>query len=89
MKKAYNKPELYVESFQLSQSIASTCSVAAGGNSLGSPSHDSKSTCGWDLGNMVLWVDSSTGCNKSLDVDADFLGMCYNTPNGGNTIFGS
>ena len=88
MKKAYNKPELYVESFQLSQSIASAC-VAAGGNSFGSPNHASKDTCGWSLVSMVLWVDSSTGCNKFLDVDADFQGICYNTPNDGNTIFGS
>lgn len=89
MKKAYNKPVLFVESFQLTQSIAGTCSVAAGGNSLGSPNHDSKDTCGWDLGIMVLWVDSSTNCNKLLGTDADFEGLCYNTPSGGNTIFGS
>ena len=89
MKKAYNKPELYVESFQLTQSIAGTCSAEWGGNTLGSPNHDSKSTCGWDMGNMVLWIDSTTKCSMSLSEDSEFQGICYNTPSGGNTIFGS
>ena len=89
MKKAYNKPALYVESFQLNQSIASTCNVEWGGNTLGKPGHSSKATCGWDMGNMIMWVDATTGCDTPIDVDADAFGLCYNTPSGGNTIFGS
>lgn len=89
MKKAYNKPELFVESFQLTQSIASTCSVEWGGNTLGKPGHNDQTSCGWDMGNMVMWTESVAQCTTKIDEATEAFGLCYNTPNGGNSIFGS
>ncbi len=37
MKKAYEKPDIKLESFELNQSIAVDCGVTAGGNTLGKP----------------------------------------------------
>lgn len=89
MKARYVKPELMVESFTLTQNIANTCSVPGGGNSLGSPSHWSKETCGWKLDDAtILWV--STGiCSEILDPNEEVEGICYNNPGGDLTIFGS
>lgn len=89
MKKAYVKPALALESFVLSQSIASTCNVPGGGTSLGKPGHSSRETCGWDVGGLILWVNDSTGCNLPTEIDENVSGICYNAPAGGFTIFGS
>lgn len=89
MKKAYIKPEVFVESFALNQNIASTCGVPGGGNTLGKPNHSDKTTCGWDMGNFIAWVEAPA-CNMYLSTDGDTpFGVCYNTPSGGVTIFGS
>lgn len=91
MRKAYTKPQIHIEKFILSQSIAS-CG-AAHTSSLGGPNHWSKKTCGWVVGNEVYW-SSVPGCGNDLDdvypEDWDELGaVCYNNPSGGNTIFSS
>lgn len=89
MKKTYTKPSIQIEKFCLSQSIASGCG-ASSDSTLGRPSHGDKATCGWDMGNLVVWTgDGSSGCNWPWGVDERFDSVCYNNPNGGMTIFGS
>ena len=85
-----------METFNLTQAIALGCSVdkaVAGGNTLGGPAHVEKSTCGWRIDKFtVLWVQengSNSNCNYHVDADAEYDTLCYNNPNGGNTIFGS
>ena len=90
MKQVYTKPVLMMETFNLTQTIAAGCGAAAGGNTLGRPAQWSKSTCGWDLGNEILWAENTdANCNSYLSVDEDVNGLCYNNPGGGNSIFGS
>ncbi len=89
MKKVYVKPALQVEYFDLTQSIASGCGAAPGGNSLEKPNHWDKSTCGWDMGNLVIWTEANSGYSLKWDADAPWEGVCYNNPEGGNSIFTS
>lgn len=78
-----------MEKFDLSQSIAAGCGAVAGGSSLGKPAYWSKETCGWDLGNMILWVESTRNCNEDVGIDDAFEDICYNNPSGGSSIFSS
>ena len=87
--KAYVKPQLQVEYFTLSQNIASGCNVPGGGTTLGKPNHWTKETCGWDLGNWVSWSDRAKCWNESAGPEENIVGLCYNNPNGGCTIFNS
>lgn len=88
MKKKYSKPELYIENFQLTQSIAENCGAYDVGYSLGTPGQGDKNSCGWDIGGLVIWLDATRGCTEVYpDIDID--GVCYNNPNGAHTIFGS
>ena len=87
--KAYVKPQLQVEYFTLSQSIANGCNVPGGGTTLGKPNHWDKATYGWDLGNWVIWSDSAKCWNELAGPEENIVGLCYNNPNGGCTIFNS
>ena len=89
MKQVYKKPTLHVEYFTLSQAIADGCGAVIGGNTLGRPNHSSKETCGWQMGDLSYWVAGTTGCGIPLDPDTEGVGVCYNNPEGGNSIFNS
>lgn len=89
MKKTYTKPTFNMEYFSLSQSIAAGCGAVSGGNTLGRPNHWEKSTCGWDMGNLVVWTDANSGCDVKWGENDALGAVCYNNPNGGNTIFNS
>lgn len=91
LKETYIKPQLHIEYFALSQSIAN-CG-AAHDSSLGVPTHWSKTDCAWKVGDALYW-SSVPACGESED-DVypegweDLKGVCYNNPNGGATIFSS
>ena len=87
MKKTYMKPGLYVENFALSQEIAGNCGHA-NKPTLGVPAHDNKDSCGWDMGNLIVWTVGVTP-NCTFPGGDKFEGICYNNPNGGQTIFAS
>ena len=94
MKKIYEKPGMYVENFSLSQSIAAGCN-ALHDSTLGNPTHWSKTTCGWNLGNVVVWPDTEI-CKAGdgqitvpWSPDAPFEGVCYNNPTANAAIFNS
>lgn len=90
MKKTYVKPALAVESFVLSQSIANNCGAPWGGTVDGAPNHADRNNCGWKVGDWVLWVEAGSVCDIPTSVDDPVNGnICYNTPDGGYTIFGS
>lgn len=90
MKERYVKPDLRVEYFTLSQSIADSCGAGNLGNEFGKPAHQEKGACGWDLGfgGMVIWAERPA-CTELLDPNGSFNGICYNNPEGGFSIFGS
>lgn len=83
----YKKPEAHIEMFTLNQSIAS-CGTY-GSSELGKPSYGDSSSCGWDLGNVVVWSDYPNVCTQWWPSDLAYEGVCYNNPNGGVSAFGS
>lgn len=86
--KAYVKPQLHVEYFTLSQNIADSCGVPGGGTTLGRPNSGEPGSCGWAVGDIVLWM-AAPGCNEYLGDNETFEGICYNNPSSGYAIFGS
>ncbi len=96
MKIKYTKPDFVIERFDLSQSIAANCSAEVPSNplsSLGDPNWSSKETCGWRVGQYVIW--SASNCQSSTELpiivnpNAEVMGFCYNNPSGSNVIFRS
>lgn len=86
MKLKYTKPAFVIERFALAQSIAAGCG-AASSSTVGDPNQWDKYTCGWDLGNMVIWTNTNVGCLTKQDENFDLSGICYNNPDGGQSIF--
>lgn len=88
MKKTYQKPEISVERFTLSQTIAQSCGYVSGGSS-GHPTHADKTACGWDddYGD-VFWLNSDP-CTTVVDDSFTNGEVCYNNPSGGISIFAS
>lgn len=85
MKKTYKKPEIYIESFEISTFIAGQCDIDLG---------FSADNCGYyDFGGIYLF--STSNSNSTCDEDPDDFdlegndGLCYNIPLAGNKIFGS
>lgn len=96
MKRKYIKPAAVMEKFDLAQSIAAGCSAEDPANplsSLGDPNWGSKDTCGWRVGDYVIWT--AINCNKGPGVPVisspfeEVEGFCYNNPSGNNVIFNS
>ena len=80
MKKAYSKPEIYFDSFELSSSIAAGCeykaNFAAGACALADPA----------FGNVYL--DGISGCAVT-QVDGAYNGICYHVPSDNTNLFSS
>ncbi len=89
MKSEYKKPTVRIEHFTMSQNIAAGCG-AAHNSDWGGPSYWTKSTCGWRMpdGETIAWIEG-TACNDYYGPDEEILGVCYNNPEGGYTIFSS
>lgn len=89
MKETYVKPQLRVESFLLSQSIAASCGYRDDWY-LGEPKHADKYSCAWDT-NMgdVFWLESTHGCETVVGDEFTLGEMCYNAPEGKLQIFAS
>ena len=81
MKKIYEKPAAYIERFDLTQSIASGCSVldTFGGTSV---NNTSKSTCGIIFGGEAYFSDNIAKCTAG-----EFDEFCYNAPAEGAILF--
>lgn len=91
MKKKYQSPKVYIESFELSQTIASGGCGAAHNSHFGGPTHWSKATCGWSdpsYTGMTVFVERHV-CTLEVNENTDYNGICYNAPSAGNSIFGS
>ena len=88
MKKAYVKPGICVESFALSQSIADSCGKGANNTTLGTPTYSSPATCGWEIGDEIIWLEGSV-CNSWEEIDMNIGVGCYNGPAGDFQLFAS
>lgn len=88
MKRNYQKPEIRLESFALTQSIAMSCGFDPNNTSLGFPTHADKTSCGWSDGIDVIWTTVGP-CNDEYSPDIEVNGVCYNEPSGIMSIFAS
>ena len=82
MKRAYEKPVLYIERFTLTQTIAHNC----GENldfSMGT--EKTKESCGWQVGAVEIFMDP-TICDFPTEV---FEGVCHHAPADGRNVFNS
>lgn len=85
VKKSYNKPEIYFESFSLSTSIASGCEVPftlAAKNICGIPDENGTGERIFDTSITSTCTTSGTGIEK-------FDGFCYHIPTETNNLFKS
>lgn len=97
MKKSYQKPSIYVESYELAQSIAVNCHLDLSQiSSVGRPTHAAPgvNSCVWDMGNVSIFT-ADVDCTIIED-PADFSGesqngtaICYNAPQDAIQIFAS
>ena len=89
MKKEYCKPDVFVESYRLAQSIADSCGIdPAAPGTLGKPTHGNPSVCGWDVGGLIIWTSNGV-CNIIADENEEVDGSCYNAPSGSIRLFAS
>jgi hypothetical protein len=91
MKLKYTKPAFVMERFNLAQSIAANCTAEEPANphsSIGDPGWGSRESCGWLVGDYIIWTELNN-CNWIADVNDEVMGVCYNNPNGDNIIFQS
>ena len=92
MKETYVKPQLHVEYFTLSQSIAKSCGYVDE-SYIGAPTHSEPGVdgCGWrtnndDSSSIVIWSD---GCNIPGNDNTQVDDGCYNAPSIAGAIFAS
>jgi len=85
MKQRYEKPQIYMESFEISSFIAASCAQKLHAidtctleDEFGSGSGD----------NSIIYFGNAY-CNYNPELEEDHNGICYNTPTADNAYFGS
>lgn len=82
MKKAYVKPEIYFESFELSANIATGCSMIT--KNLG------EGTCGLEVSpGIFAFLTGITGCQYTEQDKDNPYGVCYHNPVDATKLFTS
>ena len=71
MRKTYKKPEVYIESFKFTQSIAAGCSAFT----VGHATIGSDQGCAWIIDGMAHFNDGMSACEVG-----PLEGFCYNAP---------
>lgn len=84
MKKVYEKPAVYIERFDLSQSIAKGCTVEDTYSGTEAQQGD-LSTCGILFGGSTYFLDSL----ETICPDGEYSEFCYNAPMEGSILFSS
>ena len=86
MKKAYTKPQIFLDNFSLCTSIAAGCEIK--GNDV-TPTYNEYG-CGYIYGRSgdMVFVTETMGCGFE-EPDEDHDGICYHTPSDANNIFNS
>lgn len=79
MKKKYEKPQIIIENFSLSTTIAGDCEVKT--------NIPSQNTCGLDFSGVSIFLDTMNGCGikvTSEGGDGEYNNICYHVPYGDN-----
>lgn len=89
MKEEYRKPLIFFESFSLSQTIARNCGDDHSGT-MGESNHYNENTCEWDIGGFtIFFIDRCDDGPDGPEDEYEIEGICYNNPDGGQTVFSS
>ena len=93
MKAKYTKPVLHMETFSLSQSVATNCG-AAHSSTLGGPTWGDATNCVWKLSEYETYFLMGSSCtieftSEEANTPGIFENMCYNNPTPGQSIFSS
>lgn len=90
MKAVYVKPQLRVENFSLTDSVAKSCGWNwQDSTTIGNPTHGDPSSCGWKYNETDIVFTNTSNCTLVVPTGDDLDGMCYNNPDGGVQIFAS
>lgn len=85
MKKVYSAPDIFFDSFALSQGIANVNN----GCTRNITNHYSGS-CGLYFGDKIVFIHAATGCRyKVKDGEFEFDNACYQIPGDDNRLFNS
>ena len=84
MKKAYSKPELYYERYELSSNIAGNCATGLPVNEIGPTDHMS---CTVNVGVGMLFLQANSDCDTE-PIEKDF-GFCYEVYTASNMLWSS
>ena len=94
MKKEYKKPVIVVESFALSEHIASICRVSGSGDEF-RPNYRNERECAYIDDNLYLFYSAANECDMSLFKDAtnpnidELTVQCANVFSSTSTMFAS
>lgn len=81
MKKAYVKPEIYFESFELSANIATGCEYTT---------NHAMNVCTYEItGGRNVFVDATTSCNDIKVPGGQYGSVCYHVPSDTSNLFTS
>lgn len=86
MKRAYTKPELFCEDYELSVEIAGNC----GRKFSNSVNHNDPKYCYYEMGDDIIFITSNSVCDGDALNAFDGTSFCYETNSyGENIIFAS
>ena len=80
MKKKYVKPQIIIENFSLSTTIAGDCEIRT------NTPHSETCALNWEdefLGEIVVFTNLVQACGTKED-DGEYNGICYHVPYGDN-----
>lgn len=85
MKKAYSKPELYYERYELSSNIAGNCATGLPAGEIGPYDYET-CTVGIGGGNK-LFLNTAIGCDTAPSEEE--IGFCYEVYTANNMLWSS
>lgn len=80
MKKKYEKPQIYIETFALDTTIAGTCE-------LDTPLPSSEENCGYPIQGGTVFVEGASCQYKPQS--GEYNGFCYHVPTDAKNLFNS
>lgn len=85
MKKAYTKPELFCEEYELSTAIAGNCSASLHAYNV---TYASAQTCGYKMGPDTIFL-AEPYCDSIPDFEGADGTFCYQQPTPSSIMFSS
>ena len=80
MKKKYEKPQIYIETFSLDTTIAGSCE-------LDTPLPSYEKSCGYPIRGGIVFIEG-TSCT-TVPENGEYNGFCYHVPIETNNLFNS